>query len=88
MPTTAEPRSEQSIGDVTGFPTDEDRARLRKALSEQAPVWEEQFKAGPGIVIALEDAVVVAARVLAVERRSAFNEGAVAGLKLERESRG
>ena len=42
-----------------------DSDEIKQLIMDQAPVWEEQFAAGPGIVVGVADAATVIATYLA-----------------------
>ncbi len=63
------------------------QVRIQRAINDEAPVWEEQFDAGLGIVCSVSDASVVAARLAApeLERLTAEVERLRSELNAERD---
>lgn len=55
---TIPPKTSDSVADASLY------ERLRKEITDQAPVWAEQFDSGPRPVVGVADAAAVAARVL------------------------
>lgn len=49
---------------------------IKQQMAREAPVWETQFDAGPGMVIGLPDAALVAARIVGLVRTQTLAEAA------------
>lgn len=76
MPSVPEIRPTEPV-DVSGAPTDEDLDEAERLCRSHAPAAE---------VGAYGRLIQAIARTLADERRKAFNVGAVAGMKLSKET--
>jgi hypothetical protein len=50
-------------------------AKAYRALADEAPVWEEDFPAGTGLVVGVMDAAVVCARLLGEKSDSSSTTG-------------